>query len=53
MKYSEIVSTIDKNMDYLKHHNKNMTKSQDYAVLDLQDAIQELFTMLKEKNVKL
>lgn len=53
MKYSEIVSTIENSLDYLKYHNKNMTKSQDYAVMDLQDAIQELFSMIKEKNVKL
>ena len=35
MKYSEVVSVIDKNLDYLKHHNKNMTKAQDYAVMEL------------------
>lgn len=53
MKYSEIVATIDKNLDYLKHHNKNMTKAQDFAVIDLQDAIHDLFVMINEKGVKL
>ena len=53
MKYSEIVSTIDKNLDYLKHHNKNMTKAQDYAVMELQDAIHELFVLIRNNDIKI
>jgi hypothetical protein len=39
---------MSKNLDYLKTHNKNLTKKQYFAILDLEDEIAEKDKMLKE-----
>lgn len=44
MKYSEIIRGIDEIFDYFKFHNKNLTKTQDQKLKELQDLIHELHT---------
>lgn len=39
---------MSKNLDYLKTHNKNLTKKQYNAILDLEDEIEEKDKMLQE-----
>lgn len=53
MKYSELLQAIENNLDYLKHHNKNLTKRQEYAVYDLQDLVHELNRKIQESGVQL
>lgn len=42
MKYSEIIGEIDNIFDYFKFHNKNLTKTQERKMQELQDLIHEL-----------
>lgn len=42
MKYSDIIRNIDDIFDYFKFHSKNLTKTQEYKLNDLQDLIHEL-----------
>lgn len=42
MKHSEISSGLDNIFDYFKFHNKNLTKTQEYKLQELQDLIHEL-----------
>lgn len=42
MKYSDIIHEIDSIFDYFRFHNKNLTKTQEQKLLELQDLIHEL-----------
>lgn len=42
MKYSEIIREIDNIFDYFRFHNKNLTKTQENKLQELQDLIHEL-----------
>ena len=42
MKYSEIILEIDKIFDFFRFNNKNLTKTQDYKLYELQNLIHEL-----------
>jgi hypothetical protein len=42
VKYSDIIRNIDDIFDYFKFHSKNLTKTQEYKLNDLQDLIHEL-----------
>lgn len=42
MKYSDIICEIDSIFDYFRFHNKNLTKTQEQKLLELQDLIHEL-----------
>ena len=42
MKYSDIIREIDIIFDYFRFHNKNLTKTQERKLLELQDLIHEL-----------
>lgn len=42
MKYSEIIREIDHIFDYFKFHNRNLTKTQEGKLEDLQNLIHEL-----------
>lgn len=42
MKYSDIIREIDSIFDYFKFHNKNLTKTQEHKLIELQDLIHEL-----------
>jgi hypothetical protein len=42
MKYSDIIREIDSIFDYFRFHNKNLTKTQEQKLLELQDLIHEL-----------
>lgn len=42
MKYSDIIREIDSIFDYFRFHNKNLTKTQEQKLLELQDLICEL-----------
>lgn len=42
MKYSNIIREIDSIFDYFRFHNKNLTKTQEQKLLELQDLIHEL-----------
>lgn len=42
MKYSDIIRDIDSIFDYFRWHNKNLTKTQEEKLQELQDLIHEL-----------
>lgn len=42
MKYSNIIREIDSIFDYFRFHNKNLTKTQEQKLLELQNLIHEL-----------
>ena len=42
MKYSDVIREIDGIFDYFRFHNKNLTKTQEQKLLELQDLIHEL-----------
>lgn len=42
MKYSDIIREIDCIFDYFRWHNKNLTKTQEMKLQELQDLIHEL-----------
>lgn len=42
MKYSDIIRDIDSIFDYFRQHNKNLTKTQEMKLQELQDLIHEL-----------
>lgn len=42
MKYDDIIREIDSIFDYFRFHNKNLTKTQEQKLLELQDLIHEL-----------
>jgi hypothetical protein len=42
MKYSDIIREIDSIFDYFRFHDKNLTKTQEQKLLELQDLIHEL-----------
>lgn len=42
MKYSDIIREIDSIFDYFRFHNKNLTKTQEQKLLELQNLIHEL-----------
>lgn len=42
MKYSDIICEIDSIFDYFEFHNKNLTKTQEQKLIELQDLIHEL-----------
>lgn len=42
MKYSNIIREIDSIFDYFEFHNKNLTKTQEQKLIELQDLIHEL-----------
>lgn len=44
MKYSDIIRRIDDIFDYFKFHNKNLTKTQEWKLQELQDLIHLLRT---------
>ncbi len=48
MKYSDIIKNIDDIFDYFKFHNKNLTKTQEYKLYDLQNLIHELRIAMEE-----
>lgn len=48
MKYSEIIAKIDEYFTFFKFHSKNLTKTQEYKILELQDLVHELVIKQKE-----
>lgn len=42
MKYSDIIRQIDDIFDYFRFHNKNLTKTQDIKLQELQNLIHEM-----------
>lgn len=42
MKYSDIIRGIDCIFDFFRRHNKNLTKTQEMKLQELQDLIHEL-----------
>lgn len=42
MKYSDIIRDIDSIFDYFRQRNKNLTKTQELKLQELQDLIHEL-----------
>lgn len=42
MKYSEIIREIDSIFDYFRFHNKNLTKTQEMKLQELQNLIHKL-----------
>lgn len=42
MKYSEIIREIDSIFDYFRFHSKNLTKTQERKLQELQDLIHEM-----------
>lgn len=42
MKYSDIIRDIDSIFDYFRFHNKNLTKTQEMKLQELQDLIHEM-----------
>lgn len=42
MKYSDIIREIDCIFDFFRRHNKNLTKTQEMKLQELQDLIHEL-----------
>lgn len=41
-KYSELIQRIDEIFSYFNYHNKNLTKTQYFKILELQDLIHEM-----------
>lgn len=42
MKYSEIIREIDSIFEYFRFHSKNLTKTQEWKLQELQDLIHEM-----------
>lgn len=50
MEYHNIMRKIDDVFDYFRYHNKNLTKTQEWKLQELQDLISAL-KELKEEEV--
>lgn len=53
MKYSEIVSQVDKSITALKVNNANLTDEQKQSIYELQDTLHELFVKIQNAKIKL
>lgn len=42
MKYSDIIREIDNIFDYFKFHNQNLTKTQEWKLVELQELVHKL-----------
>ena len=52
-KFSDIIRDIDDHFYYLQHHNKNLTKQQEYKIDELQDLVHELrIALSKNESMK-